>query len=513
MWYLFALISLYWITPLLRKIAESGLTTEYFLQTGFIFTFLVGRVLNFVSLLNLPHADVLASLQSRLRSDEPPTERCFRCMTMFWASMFISTVQKALSDLCRRSHRLARHAGADLLAFPHRQARSAPSLLQCVARRLAMTSAIFVFFKDLHFHLGEIGKTLIFASKCTASASIWCMPLSWAAESILSALRVCSGLLYSRRIACRIRHILRRFRRLEPHSQAESMDCITDIRHPFPPQFCGFLISASKAGEQPDFFRRFAGFLILFRIQNRISDQFQRRTGVQIQPAISPRISPVEMPRCQSSPRYPCRGWAAASSRRIPAFWHLSFIVLRSPELLATPPANATVFARFHRGGHRLSLSSSTAACWKLAAISAAGILPVLAQLMHRVDERGFQPREAVIIASRRLHMRQLQRMRISLAARLIQQRSPADTAPAHAPPCQMLRPRRRPSSVPAAYTHRNRPRTIWLCPPDFQPGRQTAAPNRMGNVVRADMSLNVVDRDERACSRHTPTPSPPIHR
>ena len=64
MWYLFALISLYWITPLLRKITESKRTTEYFLLTGFVFTFLVGRVLNFVSLLNLPHADVLASLQS-----------------------------------------------------------------------------------------------------------------------------------------------------------------------------------------------------------------------------------------------------------------------------------------------------------------------------------------------------------------------------------------------------------------------------------------------------------------
>ena len=33
---------------------------------------------------------------------------------------------------------------------------------------LAMTSAIFVFFKDLHFHLGECAqKRLIFASKCT----------------------------------------------------------------------------------------------------------------------------------------------------------------------------------------------------------------------------------------------------------------------------------------------------------------------------------------------------------
>ena len=49
---------------------------------------------------------------------------------------------------------------------------------------------------------------------------------------------------------------------------------------------------------------------------------------------------------------------------RMPAFWHLSFIVLRKPLLLATPPANATVFAPVSTAASiALSLKSSTAAC------------------------------------------------------------------------------------------------------------------------------------------------------
>ena len=59
---------------------------------------------------------------------------------------------------------------------------------------------------------------------------------------------------------------------------------------------------------------------------------------------------------------------------RMPARWHLSFIVLRNPELLATPPASAMTFAPVSFAARTaLSLSSSTAAYWKLAAMSAAG--------------------------------------------------------------------------------------------------------------------------------------------
>ena len=64
MWFVFTLISLYAVVPLLRKITESKKATEYFLLIGFLFTYLIGRALNFALLFELPHKDVLQSLQS-----------------------------------------------------------------------------------------------------------------------------------------------------------------------------------------------------------------------------------------------------------------------------------------------------------------------------------------------------------------------------------------------------------------------------------------------------------------
>ena len=54
MWYILAIISLYWITPLLRMITASKKVTEYFLLTGFLFSFVFSRVLGFVQLFELP---------------------------------------------------------------------------------------------------------------------------------------------------------------------------------------------------------------------------------------------------------------------------------------------------------------------------------------------------------------------------------------------------------------------------------------------------------------------------
>ena len=62
MWFVFTLISLYAVVPLLRKITESKKATEYFLLIGFLFTYLIGRALNFALLFELPHKDVLQEM-------------------------------------------------------------------------------------------------------------------------------------------------------------------------------------------------------------------------------------------------------------------------------------------------------------------------------------------------------------------------------------------------------------------------------------------------------------------
>ena len=71
MWYLFVIVSLYLIVPLLREITKSRRATEYLLVLGFVFSFCLSRVLGFVQLFDLPHADVLASLQSAYAQSNP----------------------------------------------------------------------------------------------------------------------------------------------------------------------------------------------------------------------------------------------------------------------------------------------------------------------------------------------------------------------------------------------------------------------------------------------------------
>lgn len=64
MWYILTIISLYLITPILRQITRDQKTTRYLLVAGFALTFACARVLGFVQLFALPHADVAASVQS-----------------------------------------------------------------------------------------------------------------------------------------------------------------------------------------------------------------------------------------------------------------------------------------------------------------------------------------------------------------------------------------------------------------------------------------------------------------
>ena len=63
-WYVFAIIALYWITPLLRRITASRQATEYLLLTGFLFSFAASYAMTFVQMLPTAHGDVVQSLQS-----------------------------------------------------------------------------------------------------------------------------------------------------------------------------------------------------------------------------------------------------------------------------------------------------------------------------------------------------------------------------------------------------------------------------------------------------------------
>ena len=71
MWYIFAILALYMLLPMLRKMTESRKLTEYFLGLGFLFVFLLPRLISFALMLNPPHADVVASIQSAVRQVNP----------------------------------------------------------------------------------------------------------------------------------------------------------------------------------------------------------------------------------------------------------------------------------------------------------------------------------------------------------------------------------------------------------------------------------------------------------
>ncbi|MGN0996150.1 MAG: acyltransferase [Candidatus Ventricola sp.] len=71
MWFIFAILGLYMLTPFLRRMTESKQLTEYFLILGFLFVFLLPRMLAFILLFTPPHADVIASAQSAVTQLNP----------------------------------------------------------------------------------------------------------------------------------------------------------------------------------------------------------------------------------------------------------------------------------------------------------------------------------------------------------------------------------------------------------------------------------------------------------
>ena len=71
MWYLFLILGLYLLTPVLRKLIESRKTTEYLLALLFVFVFLLSRLLDFIGMLDFPHLDVVSSLHGAVAQANP----------------------------------------------------------------------------------------------------------------------------------------------------------------------------------------------------------------------------------------------------------------------------------------------------------------------------------------------------------------------------------------------------------------------------------------------------------
>ena len=76
MWFVFTILALYMLTPLLRKLTENRTLTEYLLALGLVFTFLLPRLLSFIQLFAPPHADVIASMQSAVTQVSPLPGAC-----------------------------------------------------------------------------------------------------------------------------------------------------------------------------------------------------------------------------------------------------------------------------------------------------------------------------------------------------------------------------------------------------------------------------------------------------
>ena len=170
MWYLFALISLYLIVPLLQKMTASKKATEYFLLLFLVLSFFVGRALNFVLLFELPHQDVIQSLQSAYAQINP-----YRTLTPLF--YFVLGHYLFAYPPAPRTRRLFYAAGITGFALTVLLTRWHSGVLQTTSTVfsanaslgvLAMTSALFVFFQSLHFNLSAKSKALLLnLSKCT----------------------------------------------------------------------------------------------------------------------------------------------------------------------------------------------------------------------------------------------------------------------------------------------------------------------------------------------------------
>ena len=170
MWFVFTLISLYAVVPLLRKITESKKATEYFLLFGFVFTYLVGRALNFALSFDGPHKDVIQSLQSAYAQTNP-----YRGLTAMYD--FVLGYYLLAYPLPKAARRLLYAAGVlfclltILLTRWHSgvlQATSSVFTSNASLSVLVMAAALFVFFQNLRLNPGaKARRALLTVSKCT----------------------------------------------------------------------------------------------------------------------------------------------------------------------------------------------------------------------------------------------------------------------------------------------------------------------------------------------------------
>ena len=177
MWFVFTLISLYAVVPLLRKITESKEATEYFLLIGFLFTYLIGRALNFALLFDWPHKDVLQSLQSACAQLNP-----YRGLTALYA--FVLGHYLMAYPLPKSARRLLYAAGClsclmtIWLTRWHSAALQATSSVFTSSASLGvltMTAALFVFFKELRLNPGaKAQRALLLVSAAAGHAHEAC---------------------------------------------------------------------------------------------------------------------------------------------------------------------------------------------------------------------------------------------------------------------------------------------------------------------------------------------------
>lgn len=69
MWYIFAIIGLYLIVPILRKITEDKRITKQFITLGVIFTFVIPRITNFIKLVDIKSLEQLNTSLTNMVKD------------------------------------------------------------------------------------------------------------------------------------------------------------------------------------------------------------------------------------------------------------------------------------------------------------------------------------------------------------------------------------------------------------------------------------------------------------
>jgi len=159
MWYLFAILALYLLTPLIREMTKSRKATAYFLTLSFAFTFLIPRLFSVLFLFSLPHEDVFLSLRSAMAQINPLSGML--SLYYFVLGHYLSTC--TLGRLPRRLLYAAGAAGYALSCML--TVRHSASIGEISGQfydisslsALAMAAAVFVFFQQ-HFSALKPGK-------------------------------------------------------------------------------------------------------------------------------------------------------------------------------------------------------------------------------------------------------------------------------------------------------------------------------------------------------------------